>query len=80
MSINTRMNFVLFNAMPRVLIVLLVLVGLQACSSKQWYNVIQENRQQACEREVRKSVYEECQQQYGKSYEEYERERTGRDS
>ncbi|MBT0587467.1 hypothetical protein [Alteromonas oceanisediminis] len=57
-----------------LLVTLSVVMGLSGCSAKQLYNATQENRLQTCS-ELYGAQREECEAQYQKDYETYERER-----
>ncbi|TNC81674.1 MAG: hypothetical protein C9356_07375 [Oleiphilus sp.] len=59
----------------RLILVFWLAMILGACSGKQVYQVIQENRLQSCEQEMHRTVYEDCKARYGQSYEEYEEQR-----
>lgn len=47
---------------------------LSACTSQELYHYVQHNKVQDCRKMV-DPLYEECMEQYGKSWEDYERER-----
>jgi len=58
----------------RVPIPLLALLLLQACTNRQVYEAVQQNRQLECQR-YPDTRYEECMRQSETSYEDYEAER-----
>lgn len=49
-------------------------IAISGCTSKQLYNAVQQNRIQACSKELPQDQ-EACKQRYEKSYEDYERDR-----
>ena len=56
------------------LLVLALLVAVSGCTSKQLYNAAQQNRLQQCS-ELQGAQRDECEAQYQKDYDTYERER-----
>lgn len=46
-----------------------------ACSQKQWYQAVQENRLQTCRQESTAKRQEECREQYQQTFELYQAER-----
>ncbi|MCV6620861.1 MAG: hypothetical protein OIF51_03810 [Cellvibrionaceae bacterium] len=51
-----------------------MILAVQACTQQDIYEIAQDNRKQACDKEPL-AVQEQCRQQYEQSFEEYQRER-----
>lgn len=63
----------LMHKLHPVVLVLCVL-ALPACSNRQVYEAIQQNRQLECQK-LPGTRYEECMRQYSEPYDEYKRDR-----
>ncbi|MEE4144950.1 MAG: hypothetical protein V2I26_09130 [Halieaceae bacterium] len=61
-----------FNGAPVVLA--LCILALPACSNRQVYDAIQQNRQLECQK-LPGTQYDECMQQFSEPYDEYRRQR-----
>jgi hypothetical protein len=55
-------------------VVVLCALALPACSNRQVYETIQQNRQLECQK-LPGTRYEECMEQYSEPYDEYKRDR-----
>ncbi len=56
------------------LVLVLCVLALPACSNRQVYEAIQQNRQLECQK-LPGTRYEECMRQYSEPYDEYKRDR-----
>ena len=55
-------------------VLVLCVLALPACSNRQVYEAIQQNRQLECQK-LPGARYEECMRQYSEPYDEYKRDR-----
>ncbi len=55
-------------------VLVLCVLALPACSNRQVYEAIQQNRQLECQK-LPGTRYEECMRQYSEPYDEYKRDR-----
>lgn len=60
--------------MPRLLLCIVTLLSLSACSNKQIYDSTQYNNERECYKRPESQI-EQCLQQNSQSYEDYKRER-----
>lgn len=59
----------------KLLTALLFIISLNACTTSDVYNIIQENRQSACPEDLNTHARDECLDGLNKDYRDYQRER-----
>lgn len=67
------------NAFKTALLCLFLVLLASACTKKQIYNAVQENRKQQCYKSPTAHHYDQCIRNHSESYEAYQQRRVGKE-